>query len=408
MKQFNLYILFLLIFAFLSQCRETPIGQTPIEKGKPGPVTITNVEPIAGGAIITYSLPSDRDLLYVRAEYLRNQKIATTLSSSHVNSIRIEGLPPFTNNVEVSLSAVDNSENESDPIKITAKPLESPLISILNSFNPKADFGGFSANWTNETNTEVGITVLYDSLSLGVFKESMTIYSKKSADSILFEPFKDIKASFKIYLTDKWGNQSPMKIFELTPYYETRLNGSSFRLVDIVRDLSRPLNGGFSMNNLFDGNLSSTFITPAQPDKKFPITLTFDMGKKVKLSKHKLWQWMVFPFASSNLKEWEIWGTDRIDESKNYDTTYWSNEVNAAWKNDWKRMGIYKMFKPSGYEAPVSAEDITIASEGFLGKFNASNPSVRYVRIVGTNTMTDTPQWVISEFALWGDDKNFK
>ncbi len=403
----TIYISFLTaLLGFLCQCKEEPIGQLPIESVSPGKVMITEVKPIPGGAIITYTPPSDLDLLYVKAEYSRNGKLASTLSSSQKNTVKIEGLPPYTESIDVILTAVDNSKNESDPITIKVTPLESPLLQIFDSFEAKADFGGFSAKWKNETATEIGVTVLCDSSSLGVFKEVSTYYSKKNIDSTLFEPFRDIKTKFKIYITDKWGNQSPEKEFELTPYYETKLDGTTFKLVKIVRDAGNKIwNWDFSWDKMFVGE-GDAFPWFLGGDYS-PSTITLDMGKLVKLSKYKYWGRDDAPYGGATLRNWEIWGINDFDQSTIQDTTYWSNNADAPWKKEWHLLGSFIMHKPSGDESAVTAEDIAVAKQGFLYKFDPANPPVRYFRIVVHRNWAGGSGMCIGDLKMWGDDKNF-
>ncbi|MGV8139733.1 MAG: DUF5000 domain-containing lipoprotein [Mangrovibacterium sp.] len=409
MKRITSYILLGILSLTLICCKESPFGQTPVDDVSPGRVTVENVTAVPGGAIIRYNAPADNDLLYVKAEYLRNGKIASTLSSSQVNTLQIEGLPPFTESTEVKLIAVDASKNESEPEVVTIHPLESPLITILDSFEPYADFGGFSARWENKTLAEIGITVLYDTLQSGSFKEGITFYSEALKDSTLFGPFKDNKTSFKVYLTDKWGNQSPEKEFELTPYYEALLDGTKFDLVEIVTDHSEKYNPDFHWSHLFDGKLDLEFISTEKKDG-FPLTITFDLGQKVKLSKYRIFQRTEYDlaFIHWNLKDYELWGTDHVDESTFADKVYWSNGESAPWKNDWVQLTNSHVFKPSGDENPVSAEDVAAAKAGYSEKFRTSDAPVRYLRIIGTSTYAGWVGWQIAELMIWGDDKNFK
>lgn len=312
--------------------------------------------------------------------------------------------------MEVKLIAVDASRNESVPELVTINPLESPLISILNSFDPYADFGGFSARWENPTATEIGITVLYDTLQSGAYKEAITFYSETVADSTLFGPFKDKHTLFKVYLTDKWGNQSPEKEFELTPYYETLLDGNKFKLVGIITDHTVPYLGYFTdWHALFDGQTQNEGFISDPTEDGFPIAMTFDLGQKVKLSKYRIFQRTQYDlaFIHWNLKDYEFWGTGEIDESTFADSTYWSNAEDAPWKNDWVQLTNSHVYKPSGDENPVSAEDVAAALAGYSEKFRASDPSVRYLRLVGKSTYAGWAGWQIAELMIWGDDKNF-
>ena len=413
MKRITSYILLGILSLMFMYCKESPFGQTPVDDVSPGRVTVEDITAVPGGAIIRYNAPADNDLLYVKAEYLRNGKIASTLSSSQVNTLKIEGLPPFTESTEVKLIAVDASRNESEPELVTINPLESPLITILDSFDPYVDFGGFSARWENPTLAEIGITILYDTLQSGSFKEGTTFYSETLKDSTLFGPFKDKKTSFKVYLTDKWGNQSPEREFELTPYYEALLDGTKFNLVELPGDHNKGYAASPSYakwTNLFDGTINTTFISEVKSDGLFPITITFDLGQKVKLSRYRIFQRTEYDlaFIHWNLKDYELWGTDQIDESTFADKVYWSNEGSAPWRNDWVQLTNSHVFKPSGDENPVSAEDVAAAKAGYSEKFRTSDPSVRYFRIVGKSTYSGWVGWQIAELTIWGDDKNFK
>jgi hypothetical protein len=197
MKRITSYILFGILLLMFMYCKEAPFGQTPVDDVRPGRVTVENVTAVPGGAIIRYNAPADNDLLYVKAEYLRNGKIASTLSSSQVNTLKIEGLPPFTESTEVKLIAVDASKNESEPELVTINPLESPLITILDSFEPYADFGGFSARWGKQNLSRDRHYSPLRHLQSGSFKEGTTFYSETVKDSTLFGPFKDKKTSFR-------------------------------------------------------------------------------------------------------------------------------------------------------------------------------------------------------------------
>ena len=68
-------------------CKKDELDTTP-----PGKVSVTTVEPTNGGAIISYDLPSDNDILYVKAEYMNSLGNEVFKSSSHFgNSIEVDG-----------------------------------------------------------------------------------------------------------------------------------------------------------------------------------------------------------------------------------------------------------------------------------------------------------------------------
>ena len=75
----------------------------------PGSLTIENITPTNGGGIISYMLPNDPDILFVRAEYTNSLGVDVyRVSSSHNNSVEIDGLNQNTP-IQVRLFVVDLS-----------------------------------------------------------------------------------------------------------------------------------------------------------------------------------------------------------------------------------------------------------------------------------------------------------
>ena len=73
----------LIILGFIAfACNEEPIGQQPIDNVPPGPISNVKVENTPGGAILTYSLPQDEDLLYVKAVYSLKDGVMSEARSS--------------------------------------------------------------------------------------------------------------------------------------------------------------------------------------------------------------------------------------------------------------------------------------------------------------------------------------
>ena len=59
----------------------------------PGSLSVEDITPTNGGGIISYLLPDDSDVLFVRAEYTNSLGVDVyRVSSSHNNYIEIDGL----------------------------------------------------------------------------------------------------------------------------------------------------------------------------------------------------------------------------------------------------------------------------------------------------------------------------
>ena len=115
----------------------------------PGDVLIVSIESTNGGAIINYELPSDNDILYVRAEYMnaQGQKVFR-VSSKHKTSLEISGMIDSTP-VDVSITVVDESQNISDGINVSVIPERSFIFDILENISLVEDLGGVRVSWEN-------------------------------------------------------------------------------------------------------------------------------------------------------------------------------------------------------------------------------------------------------------------
>ena len=84
----------------------------------PGSLSVEDITPTNGGGIISYLLPDDSDILFVRAEYTNSLGVDVyRVSSSHNNYIEIDGLNQNTP-VQVRLFVVDENENFHNQLKL--------------------------------------------------------------------------------------------------------------------------------------------------------------------------------------------------------------------------------------------------------------------------------------------------
>ncbi|MGM0621997.1 MAG: DUF4959 domain-containing protein, partial [Bacteroidota bacterium] len=121
----KLSIIYILIASALlfNACEEIEKEPLSSDSQPPQPISSTVVENEPGGATITYNLPDETDLLYVKAEYtLSDGEQYETRSSIYLNSVKVEGYGD-TNEHTVTLYTVDRGENVSDPVDVTIQPL---------------------------------------------------------------------------------------------------------------------------------------------------------------------------------------------------------------------------------------------------------------------------------------------
>ncbi|MGE8379649.1 MAG: DUF4959 domain-containing protein, partial [Sphingobacterium sp.] len=113
MKQMIYKFLFGVLLLSMYACKQDEIGPIQNDGIAPGPVSNVKVKNLNGAAEITYEIPKDPDLLYVKAAYTApNGEVRETKISKHKNTVLVEGFGD-TNAYVVSLTAVDKGENAS-------------------------------------------------------------------------------------------------------------------------------------------------------------------------------------------------------------------------------------------------------------------------------------------------------
>ncbi len=137
MKTNKILSIFLISFITLLGCKDDD-GQ---DSTPPGSLLVENITPTNGGGIISYSLPDDSDILFVRAEYTNSLGVDVyRVSSSHNNFIEIDGLNQNTP-VQVKLFVIDENENMSQPVDIEFTPLPSFIYLVQESITITPDLG---------------------------------------------------------------------------------------------------------------------------------------------------------------------------------------------------------------------------------------------------------------------------
>ncbi|MDR8392777.1 DUF4959 domain-containing protein [Aliifodinibius sp. S!AR15-10] len=407
MKWLKIRQSFLLIiggmFLFLS-CKETSINE-PLEEGTepPGKVKNVQVENLPGGAELTYTLPDDEDLLYVRAEYtLDTGKEMEVKASYYDNSLKIEGYADSTSQ-EVTLYAVNRNEIESEPVSVTINPKRSKIWDVYNSITARAAFGGINVEAENPERNDIAILVmLKDDFGEWEIHPQSIYTSTDEINANLREGLDTLRQDFAITVRDRWLNYTDTLVTELKPLYEAPIPKSGYSGYPLEGDA--PHHPSNSLNNLWDGNLMhwpGVYLTNRDYQPSEPHTLTIDVGMETKLSRIVIWDYPEY-YTGGRIyyylgcpKRFEIWGASdpTIEDPEN-----WMEQDN------WHKLGTYEETKPSGLPyGEQSNEDYQTANAGFSWDFDIAAPEVRYLRIRNLENWNGFTHIAISEVQVYGD-----
>jgi len=453
----NILILLAVVSFFIYSCDDAPDYSDPVNKVPPSSVLNPKVENINGGAVITYDLPKENDLLGVKAIYSLNDsgEILEMFSSAQNDTIVLKGFADTKERI-IQLITINNSFTESVPIDVMIKPLTPPIDLIRETLSAVPSFGGVYATWSNIYEENIAISLLFED-DQGYFVEDDTHYSASETGGFAFRGFESELMKFRITIRDRWGNYAEPYEFELTPFYEEEIlpfdpSNQTKPLWDIAYgafDGTRAWRGGFlepgggGWNALYSGarmtwgilvdgetdvynNRWGMFYKPrlshyfpdAEEDLTYfhPSYFIIDLNNEIVPSRFKFWaMWLAETFPN----EIEVWGTtstpkggpedfENITESLNY-WTEWSAppyiEGTDAWKDDWIKLGNIKVRPtPSGayQDSDFTPEDIERRDRGYEIEVypDLVGIQVRYLRIVYKDVSHE--QCYTTNMKIWG------
>ena len=396
-KQLNMKNIFIWIALIISTVMY--IACNPLEVIEdavpPGPVVLNSVVPIPGGFEVSYDLPNDKDLLYVKAEYnIREGHKSEVKASIYQNNLVITGFGD-TLPKTVQLYAVDRTENISVGVEFTNIPLEAPVNAIQKTIVFIPDFGGITYTWANPSEAPVSI-LLYAEDTTGALVHAHTIYTSVDSGRYSLRGYDPVPLHFSVIVRDRWDNLSSEKVpptldSTLTPFYEARLDKTKFRQVILANDTDWNAWEG-SFENAYDDDFQS--FTHSQGDHAMPQIQTIDFGVKVRLSRVVVHQRGLeqfgWAFTHGNPKTYDLYGAmDQGDGSGNL--------------NQWTLLRSCASYKPSGLPNGQNTDEDMI--HFFAGdEYSFENPpEIRYFRF-GVQSTWDGAGFINwSELTLFGD-----
>ncbi len=385
----HIYILIAVLWT--GACTEPEIGSTAMDKVAPGNVTEVKFINVPGGADISYTLPNDNDLLYVKANYiLENGKPMSVRVSMYEDTLRIRG---FANEApqRVELVTGDRSKNESGPVEITITPKRSAIYNILESLEMATAFGGIVLMWDNDTESDVAMTLLRRT-GMGSYEEVNTYYTNARIGRQAVRGMESEEMEFAVYIRDRWENVTDTVRSTLTPLYEVQLPPGSYREYKMTGD--SPVSYGWALGFALDGDLTQPwgwFATPSVDGGIWPSRCTISFTSQASLSRVRIIQRHPEMWENGNPKKFTLWGSNDPNPDGSYD--------------GWTPLKTFTSVKPSGYPSgQYSDEDAYVAINGEDFEMDADKVApYQYYRFEFTENWGGDNTWVnLFEILFWG------
>jgi hypothetical protein len=383
----------------------------------PAQVTITAITPTPGGAIIRYQFPPDKNLLAVKAVYVRNGEVCETKVSHFVDSLEIVGFGD-TKTHDVEVYSIGRNEKASEPVLRQFTPLTPSILSTKISL--ETAFGGVGVVFSdNDAKANLTFVLMADTAGNGVWSHLQTFYAAADRGRFARRDLASKEQKFALYVRDRWDNRSDTLIQLITPLEEMKLPKTGWTDAALPTDSNYPADGDYGL-----WGLSNAWRGPEEPSlnnynpyynsfasaatSPFPQHFTINLGYSAVISRMKLW-----PRTPSELyagmapRLIELWGSD-------------NPPADGSWDN-WFLLGKWEVFKPSGYDDTAANKVGTVTAEDqqyfeynqeydLVPTDEIPDPyrSVRYIRFKTLNSFASYQTGaiagyvVITEMALWG------
>jgi hypothetical protein len=340
-----------------------------------------------GGAVITYKLPKDKSLSYVKAVYeIQPGVYREAKSSIYMDTLYLVGFGD-TADYKVNIYSVGRNEKESVPVTLDVKPDIPPVKSVYRTLTLDVTFGGVRITFKNESQADLAVFVMSDTTARQEWFQLSPFFTSSREGDFAIRNLEAKPADFGIYIRDRWNNKSDTLIKNLTPLYEEPIPYANFKLVSLPSDKNKG-QGKYSVANLFNGSFGAAEDWYKSEDDTYPQWFTMDMQQKVIFSRMKLFQAVQYPYVPDWVKDFEIWG---------------SNELTDDW-DKWTLLGHFEGVKPSGLPDPsYTAADMEYERAGEDYSFPIGIPAVRYMRFkVLINRGGGGKFYVLNELSFWG------
>lgn len=396
-----------LVPMLLGGCQKEIIGPLGNNTTPPGPVSDVKVVNQSGQATLTYTLPTDLDVAYVKAEYtLLSGAKREVRASFYTSQMVVDGFGD-TEVHTVTLWAVNKSEIASTPVTVQVKPLENAIQIAFKTLKVVPAFGGINVSLKNLSRANLSIIPM----RLQGYKGWVAfdgIYTNTDMVSKNIRGLDTVPVKVAVVIRDRFLNQTDTLFTDVKPLFEMPLAKSLYRTMpgiiwpgDQRANFSNNGTDPTGVARMWDGetvSFPSVAYTPPTITDQGPHSITFDLGQVAQLSRLVIWDYPETVsgrktyYYRGNMKNFEIWGS----ADPNPDGTY----------DSWLKLGTYQSVKPSGLPyGEVSDEDQATASAGLSYDLDINVPKLRYLRIKCLNNWQGTNFLMITEVQAYGNPK---
>ncbi|MDR1415574.1 MAG: DUF5126 domain-containing protein, partial [Odoribacteraceae bacterium] len=136
--------------------------------------------------------------------------------SRYVDSLLITTLAT-SDERNVALYAVDNSNNLSEPVVVSVTPGQSHIYAIVESITAEPYSGGIRLTWDNPNRVDMAVEVLLQDSTENYVTYATFTGNASEGIGVKFTGLEPVRSYFGVYVRDRWGNRTPVKYYTIVP-----------------------------------------------------------------------------------------------------------------------------------------------------------------------------------------------
>lgn len=401
-KSFAAFIVSSLLFA--GACSEESRIDI-LDKNAPAPKALTqdevSVEAIKGGAILTYSVSDNTNLMCIKAVYEINPgQFYEARGSVYVNQLTLRGFGS-TETSDVKIYSVGRNGKESEPLVIQVTPLTPIVDDVYNCLTIKKAVGGVKIDYMNESEESLTFSLLSFNEDTQRWNSVRKFYSSLEKGQFVQRGLESVDTQFGIFVSDRWGNVSDTLKQFVTPIFEEEVP-KPFAHKAVAGDNWESDLSYLGIECLWDGrwDIDANYVYATKKSTPLPQSFTIDLKHKVEITRIVEHQRSKYTYMDTSVKEFELYGTAVDNPSGDYNSP------------EWIYLGRFSSFQPSGQTGNPTEEDIQYGNvEGENFEFLDENgdpkptPAIRYLRwrtFETWNGATERGEVIIAELEVFG------
>ena len=392
--KFSLFLI--LAFTVVVSCSKKDDEDTT----PPSVLSVVSVTPTNGGGLITYTLPDDNDILYVKAVYTNSIGVEVSRASSKYNTdIEVSGLNQTTA-LTIKLYVIDENFNQSDAVEVELIPLESFIFLVQESIEITPDLGGVKITWEN---IESKTVYVYLHINDGAEEHIRILSSNNAQENIFVRGLESVELTISTEVEDFDGNKTGLEQKAIvTPLFEEVISKVTWSLVT-----SQSVNGNAwegATENFWDdvvdttGNDSDNSYFMIWRDQNggslnWPLDIVIDLNKNVKIHRFTVWQrafWYNGPADTPYYYQ---------EENMKSFTIYVSNDAQT-----WEELGQFDIGDPRDGEGNIPASALEDGANGHDFSLEGVSDEFRYLKFSVTSNYGSESYVNGSEITLYGLD----